>query len=124
MAKLIVEMDTETNEMTVTVDGQKIKNADYFSGGMRPDYDSESEGEDAMKCCFNISTKTISDTGVKTYTNICASKSEAGKASIAMGSKEIIPGVVEDLITNKVPGPVKASKQTLDKIKNFLKGNR
>ena len=119
-------MDTEAGTFVVSLDGSKVKNVDWVSAGMYPDYDAESEDENPMKCGFNISCNTKSDTGVSIRTSICASKSPEGIESIAKGAKEIMPGVVENLVAN---GPlylekINPSDKVKAKIKKLIKGNR
>lgn len=119
MAKLKVEMDTEAKTMTVSIDGKTIDDVSNVSAYCYKDYDDKEE----MKYCFNVSTHTESDSGVRTYMNMCASKSPEGVESLALGAKEIVPGVVENLVKkySKEPQIVKPTAKTLESLKNFIR---
>lgn len=92
MAKLMVELDTETDGVTVMVDGVKIEHVNYVSVnnyGCYYDYN-------AVQDRFHFSVTTTEKVGdVTKQTSLCASKVESSKAS------EKYPGLFETIVESE-----------------------
>jgi hypothetical protein len=67
MAKINISVDTETQEISVDVDGKSFENATDINIYKYRDY---YEGEDEVS--VNITSRSKEDNGVNTTTTICA----------------------------------------------------
>jgi len=74
MSKVLIEIDTESSEMSVEVNGKKINNVVSLSAGLYR-YPEE-DGSMKMKCGVDICTETEDENDVKTRTYICANKKD------------------------------------------------
>lgn len=73
MAKLILEVDTESHEMSVSIGGENIENANYISVYRYMDY----EGKPRVEC--TVQTHEKGDNGVSKHTSYHAHGSEKAK---------------------------------------------
>lgn len=99
MAKLVMEIDTESQESTVSIDGTAVSNLSEVSV-----YNYSYDGE--PKFSFSVLTHEKVG-GVTKMTRLMASESEAAKAAIANGTgkkSKDFPGLIE------APGKTKAQE--------------
>jgi hypothetical protein len=92
MAKLTVELDTKTNEATVSVDGVKVENVSYVSiSNYGSYYDSNGDGD------FHFCVDTREKVGdVSKCVSLCASEKGSAKAS------EKYPGLFEKHVEDQL----------------------
>lgn len=99
MAKLVVSVDTETGELSATVNGvavNDVENVYCFCYDEPKDMDDMEEGPE--KCCsFSIMTMK-KDSGVNVRQTIYAKKTPEGREAIRLGGKDSdIPECVIDV---------------------------
>ncbi len=79
MAKVMIEIDTDEGSLAVRVNGKTVDNVQSVM------VTSDSYNNTTEVGC-SISTKSVDENGVRTYTNICAEHSKAGIAALALGT--------------------------------------
>jgi hypothetical protein len=112
MAKVIIELDTEDGSLTATINGKAVNDVESI---MISRYNDDYKNKPEIGC--SISTKTINDDGVRTYTNICAEHSKSGRTALALGT---LKTEFDDFVVNPVPAenkdnPYVDAKQTVAK---------
>lgn len=97
MAKVMIEVDTEEGTVTAMINGKAVKDVQSISVYV-DNYNNKTE----VGC--NIGTKTTDDSGVRTYTSICAEHSKDGIVALSLGTMR---SEYDDFLINPV---VKASQ--------------
>lgn len=94
MAKVVVELDTVSKDMTVTVDGKALANVRDFYAYFNPEYDAEDYGRMTFSCTMYEENK---ESNLMTVTRVCAKESEEAKNAAKAGEyigQGPIPGFV------------------------------
>jgi hypothetical protein len=89
MARILIDLDTKTNSMKVSLNGNLINNiTDISIYVYDPDYDGyDDDGDEVINC--GISTTQTSD-DVRTVTRIMTSSSPDAQAALADGSGKVL----------------------------------
>jgi hypothetical protein len=89
MARILIDLDTKTNSMKVSLNGNLINNiTDISIYVYDPDYDGyDGDGDEMINC--GISTVQTND-DVKTVTRIMTSSSPEAQAALADGSGTVL----------------------------------
>lgn len=96
MAKLVVNLDTETGEFTATVNGVAVDNLQSVHCFCYEEPMEEGEGPE-KECTFSIQTMKKEE-GVNTFQTIYAKKTPQGQEAIRLGGKDSeIPECVIDV---------------------------
>lgn len=107
MAKISIEFDTKTKELTASIDGKSVANV--VSVQMYPSWDDDDE----FRCILTTAAEDES-TEIKTVTQLVASETLQGKELIAAkagaAESEHFPGFIE----NKSTAESKAIKAIQD----------
>lgn len=80
MAKFSIEVDTEANTLAVTVNGKKVNDVSSVSA-----YCCESYDDEGMEVHCNVNQSAKDETGLMTYTSMCASESREGAVASKAG---------------------------------------
>ena len=118
MAKINIEFDTKSKELSLTLDGKAVENVQSVSLSKMMDYYSDSSS-DKNEFSFSVLTQDKNEAdGYKTYTHILAKQSEEGRKAIADGSATAHTEYPEEFLLIKNVNPV------VKRISNFLKSMR
>ena len=84
MAQVVITADTDSDELTVTVDGKNVNDISGVSIYMCPSWSDPSE----MEMCLTIQSFVHDkDSNVKTYTTIVAADTKEGRDLKSSGAK-------------------------------------
>lgn len=97
MAKVKIELDTEDGSLNVSINGKAVENVECVSVHR---YTDSYRNKPEVGC--SISTKTVDDGGVRTYTNICAEQSVEGRTALRLGTTR---SDFDDFLVNPVVKP-------------------
>lgn len=117
MAKLILNLDTETGEMVCSVNGVNVENVNYVRCWT---YEEREMGEEPEKCCsFSIDSMKV-ENGVTLFQSVMAKNSSEAKKLVSLGaieSKEIPDCIVDITKANRVD----VEQKLKDEMKNYFR---
>jgi len=89
MSKVSIELDTETEELTVTVDGVALDNVTDISIYSNCAYCMEDDDEEVSISISQMEKPTTKD-GLRKYTKLCASEGVLVKSNAGNGVGSVI----------------------------------
>lgn len=117
MAKVVIEVDTETNKFSVKINDKAVKDAE--SASVYCCKHSNEEGKEEKKVYVSVNSYHEDESKVKTYTNISAAKSKEDASALP---SEFEGFVYNPLLAKKYEEKVSTEKAKKD-ILNFFKKN-
>lgn len=117
MAKLVLNLDTETGEMVCSVNGVNVDNVNYVRCWT---YEEREMGEEPEKCCSFSINSMKKENGVTLFQSVMAKNTKEAQRILSLGgveSKEI-PECVIDLSQSSRGD---AEQKLKDEMKNYFR---